>query len=401
MSSSERQREADEDRLSSLRDEVHHDYDLHGLIGLRLINAATADVAAVDRQLGAHTRGRLDRAPDLRVRFVRRLSTPGLRYLEGGRSGCTDRDFFLLAENGRGGRAQVPFESLGEVCEIVCESGMRSVPLLLESLKLRALHNGLLPLHAAAFSHGGVGTLTLGWAHGGKTSALLAFTERGAEYIGDELLLLSADGEQVFGLASDLHLTDWQLRQLPRVRRRIGAAHLLAAKGVRAFDSVLHDVPGDAVQNLLPVRLLRSLLPRLQRRLGVELPVEVVCPVMRDRTARPERIFCLVAWDSPEIRVEAIRPREMTNRAIQLAHSEALPLLGHYHAYRFAFPGRRNYFLEDSHHIEAELLSRVLVRMEAWVVYHPRPVSLQLLYDAMYAACGAGKRAPAGVPGSW
>jgi hypothetical protein len=391
---------ADQQQRPGSARETHHDYDVHGLIGIRLIDAAPADVAAVDRQLGALLRRPLDRAPDLHVRFVRRLHTPALRYLEGGRSGYTGRDFLLFDRGGRGGRAKVPLELLGGVCEIVCESGIRSVPLLLDALKLMALEKGFLPLHAAAFSHKGVGTLVLGWAHGGKTSALLAFTENGAEYLGDELVLLSGDGQEMFGLASALHLNDWQLRQLRRARSSAGAAHGVAAAVARAFGSVLHSLPG-AVQKLRPVRLLRRLLPLLQRRLAVQLPVEAVCPVSECRSAGPERIFLMVARDSPEITIERIPAGEMVRRAIQLARFEGLPLHGHYSAHQFAFPDWRNYLLEDSHHMEAELLSRTLARLEAWVVYHPRPVSLGLLYEAMNDACTTGQLAAAGAAESW
>jgi hypothetical protein len=201
------------------------------------------------------------------------------------------------------------------------------------------------------------------------------------------------------GLTSALHLDDWQLRQLNRVRNSTGIAHRFAAAGVRGCDRLLSQLP--AAAQLMPVRLLRSLLPRLQRRLAVQLPVEAVCPVSESRTARPERIFLMVARDSPEIRVEPIIAREMVRRAIQMAHFEGLPLRGHYSAHQFAFPGRRNYLLEDSHHMETELLSRALARLEAWVVYHPRPVSLDLLYDAMNNASGKRRLAAARAAGAW
>ena len=48
------------------------DYDLHGLAGIRLIDASAGDVAAVTRQLGP-IQASLTREPDIIIRFVDRL----------------------------------------------------------------------------------------------------------------------------------------------------------------------------------------------------------------------------------------------------------------------------------------------------------------------------------------
>src|SRR5262245_51635903 len=165
------------------------DYDLHGVVGIRLLDPSRGDARVVARQLGLPSRP-LSREPDIVIRFVDelRLTSP-LRYLGLEDSAFTE-DAFLVLQDGPGARTKIPLEDLGGRCEIVCESGLSGVPLLIAAINTTALAKGVVPLHASAFVHRGVGVLVTGWSKGGKTEALLAFASRGAEYVGDEWIYL-------------------------------------------------------------------------------------------------------------------------------------------------------------------------------------------------------------------
>lgn len=67
------------------------------------------------------------------------------------------------------------------------------MPLLIALVNATALSKGVLPLHASAVTFEGTGPLVAGWSKGGKTEALLSFMRRGALYVGDEWVYLSAD----------------------------------------------------------------------------------------------------------------------------------------------------------------------------------------------------------------
>src|SRR5690606_6754723 len=97
------------------------DYDLHGLAGIRLLDAAPADVAAVTRQLGP-IQAPLRREPDIVIRFVDRLPTSSrVRYLGVDEAGFTDDAFLVLRSKHKvPARVRIPFEQIGsERCEIV------------------------------------------------------------------------------------------------------------------------------------------------------------------------------------------------------------------------------------------------------------------------------------------
>ena len=133
------------------------DYDLHGIVGVRLVGADAAEASAVDRQLGG-MRGALRRAPDVVVRFVDRVEVAGpVRLLGAGEAGF-GADAFLLLRGRRKARARVRIDvdRIGERCEIVAERGLRgrSAPDRRSSTST-ALARGVLPLHASAFDRRG------------------------------------------------------------------------------------------------------------------------------------------------------------------------------------------------------------------------------------------------------
>src|SRR5438093_948145 len=74
------------------------DYDVHGLVGIRLLNAPPSAAAGVGRQLGLAPAS-LSLEPDLTIRFVDRLpnSSP-VRYLGQDDVGFTDDAFLLLGD---------------------------------------------------------------------------------------------------------------------------------------------------------------------------------------------------------------------------------------------------------------------------------------------------------------
>src|SRR5262245_36047424 len=179
------------------------DFDIRGLIGVRLLDGSASDVASVSRQLGRPSEG-LQRAPDVVVRFVERLPLQGATLVTSHGSTFTDEGFLILQSENRRIRAQVPLWELGGPCEIVCESGGRAVPMLLDAVKLAALKKGLIPVTASAFEYEGIGVLVAGGVGGGKTSALLAFARQGALFVGDELIFVRSDGKEMFGLGTPL-----------------------------------------------------------------------------------------------------------------------------------------------------------------------------------------------------
>lgn len=355
------------------------DFDLHGLAGVRLVDADARDVATVGRQLG-ELRRPLGREPDIVLRFVDRLPLRGrLRYLGLDDAAFTDDAFLVLRSRHKApARVQLPLDRVGGQIEIVCERGLPAVPLLIPILNLTVLANGVLPLHASAFLHEGVGVVTTGWSKGGKTEALLAFAAHGASYVGDEWVYVAAGGSRVHGIPEPVRLWDWHLRQLPHVRERIGRGNrlrvALLARGADAASGVRRP------RGL--GRLARRALPLLERQLGADVPPELVFAAAADGVPF-DRLFLMVSHDAPEITVEDVDPVEVADRMEHSLQYERASLTAYYRKFRFAFPGVTSPVLEEADERERTLLRQIFEGKPAWAVGHPYPVSLEDLYAAM------------------
>lgn len=372
-------------------DDTSYDFDLHGVVGIRLLGATESDLAKVTRQLGP-IRARLHRAPDITVRFVDRIETGPLTYVGVGDTGFDAEGFFLL--RGRGGtpaKARLPFEDVGGELEIVCERAMPAVPHLLACVNIAALTHGVLPLHASAYEQSGRGVLVMGWAKGGKTEALLAGMDRGGSYIGDEWIYLSPDGD-MFGLPEPIRLWAWHLAQQPEVlaargfqdRARVGTWRRLAsvARGAASTRG-----PGAG--------MARRGQPVLERQAFLQVPPSELFGA--DRMAlrgRLDAAVLMLSHDRADIAVGVAGPGEISGRMVaSLAHEREV-FIDHYRQFRFAFPSRRSAVVEIADELEAELLKARFDGRESAKVAHPYPCDIAALGDAVSAAVD-GLRVPA------
>ena len=164
------------------------DYDIHGVVGVRLLDATPSDVAAVGRLFGPVARG-LIRPPDIVIRYVPRLPARTLQHIQIDRTRFSSAGDCVLG-NASGSQASLALDQVGQRCEIVCEHGIGEVPLLVPIVHLSALSKGVVAVHGSAVVHRGAGLLMAAWAHGGKTTGMLAFMAENAEFIGDEWILI-------------------------------------------------------------------------------------------------------------------------------------------------------------------------------------------------------------------
>ncbi len=366
-----------------LRDSAPVDYDLHGIVGIRLLNATPGDVATVSRQLGP-IRATLHRPPDIIIRFVDQLPlTSPIRYLGVDDAGFTDDAFLVLrGKHKTRVKVQIPFAQIGGQCAIVCESGTSAVPLLLAIINLTALSKGVLPMHASAFTYNGVGVLTTGWAKGGKTETLLAFMAKGAKYIGDEWVYISQDGQRLYGIPEPIRLWDWHLQTMPQYWPLVKPRDRLRLRTLRLVTQSADRMAGDSDSSM--AKLMRRATPLLKHQLNVQLPPhKLFGQVAEPMVGSLDKIFFVASHEQPEIKVEPIDPGEIGRRMVFSLQEERLEFMSYYFKFRFAFPTVRNELIEAVEERQRELLTRQLAGKAAYVVYHPYPVFIPQLFDAM------------------
>jgi hypothetical protein len=363
------------------------DFDIHGVVGIRLIDPSPSDLGAACKLLGSPSRLPLT-APDITVRFVENLPVRGIKYLGTDQDAFTDDGFFLLQEGTRRVKARIPFDRIGEPCEIVCKRRIGSVPLLIPIISLTALNRECVPIHASAVVYDGVGILMAGWAHCGKTTALLGFASKAAEYVGEDWVLLSGNGQKMQGLVRPLELSHWHVASLPHVRNAVSLMNRYAFQGIGVLGGLQKMISGERTRSSLVFRSLRRTSAAIENRLRPNVaPSAIFGDRIRSADAQVDKVFLFVNHEDYGIEVEPIAPFEMARRLTFLVQHELTPLLRHYAAYRFAFPGRGNVLMENAAGHSFEMLGRALIGKETYVVRLPYPHVFPELYKKMQPLC--------------
>jgi len=363
-----------------------HDYDLHGIVGIRLLNATAQDIAAVTRQVGPIAKP-LQREPDITIRFVDQLPLSSqLHYLGVNDTAYTDDAFFVLRGKHKARvMVQIPFAQIGESCEIVCERGAPAVPLLIPILNLTALNKGVLPLHAAAFRYNDVGVLVTGWSKGGKTETLLAFAANGAEYIGDEWVYISPDGQRMWGIPEPVRVWDWHLADLPQYWKRIKRSERTRLHTIKFMVNTLEKLDNNGTTSkAAPVKLMNRMTPLLKQQLHVNLaPQKLFGQKISVGASSLDKLFFVGSHEGPEVTVQPVDPQLVAQRMVFSLQEERADFMSYYYKFRFAFPNAHNPVVEQAEERQRALLMQLLAGKDAYELYHPYPVSIPLLFDAV------------------
>jgi hypothetical protein len=370
------------------------DFDLHGIVGIRLVNASARDRATVRAQLGPLERP-LEREPDILIRFVDRLDVQGDLQLIGLHEAAFTSDAFLILQSKRRtpARVQVALDRVGGQCEIVCERGLAAVPLLLPIINLTVLARGGLAMHASAFRYQGTSVLLTGWSKGGKTEALLAFTTHGAEYIGDEWIYFTADGEQMFGIPEPIRVWDWHLTQLPMYWKQLGVRKRLRLRALRGASTALHGL-GNAGGRRRDwqhgVHRVAGLIDR--QRYAHLRPHDAFRGHIGTLRAGVDRVLFVASHASPATTIQPMDPMFLADRMAFSLEEERTPFLSFYRQFRFAFPDRVNPHIDTAAATERERLRRVLRDRDCYAVHHPYPPSISALFDTIRPVLARGER---------
>jgi hypothetical protein len=367
------------------------DFDLHGFVGIRVLDALPGDVETLTRQIGPLI-GTLNREPDITIRFVDELPEPRrMTYAGWQESAATDDDFYLLrGRDGVAGRTLLPMDDVGGRCEIVCERRAGHVPHLLAVINMTALAHGVLPLHASAFTYRGVGVLATGWAKGGKTETLLAFAARGAQYVGDEWVYLTPDGA-MHGVPEPIRLWHWHVDQIPALRA--GLAPLTRAR-LRALPPLASSATGLAASlRGMPASVLRRAGPVVRRQAYVQVPpARLFGEEAIALHGRLDHVLLVASSDRDEVSIEPVTGTEVAAHMLASLEEERNPFLQAYRQFRFLFPERRSTVVEQAAATERRLLAEALDDRPAHLLRHPYPVRFDSLVHPIEAVLEEARR---------
>ncbi|MEJ2195533.1 MAG: hypothetical protein P8X73_11835, partial [Ignavibacteriaceae bacterium] len=105
------------------------DFDIHGIVGIRLVNPSEIDIKNISRQL-SHFKSELIREPDITIVYREKWDIGDITYLGLNEVGFNDGGFYILSSGKHPLKVKIPFEQIGTKCEIICEQGVVGIPLL-------------------------------------------------------------------------------------------------------------------------------------------------------------------------------------------------------------------------------------------------------------------------------
>ena len=356
------------------------DLDLHGMVAIRLENASAGDRAAVMRQLGPLPTGNRD--PDLVIRFVDRLPRTSRERLIGLDAAASSTQFLVVrGKHHEPVRVVIPFQEIGNRCEIVCERGLSAVPLLIPILNLMVLARGGIALHASAFRYRERDVLVTGWSKGGKTELLLGFAAHGARYIGDEWIYVNPDGVRIHGIPEPIRMWDWHLAQDAGLWGKLTGSARVRLRGLRLASGIL----GRAGRgNGTTARRLGRVADLVDRQRYVQLePRAAFGERFGPLEGKVDTVIFIESHSSPATTVDVITGQEIADRMVFSLEEERASLRSYYRMFRFAFPEQASPLLEHASRIEQDRLREFLRTKPCHVVGHPYPPSFEALYDTV------------------
>lgn len=359
------------------------DFDLYGIVGIRLINPSDNDVNYVSRLL-SRFKAELSTEPDITIRFKKNWELGDLTYLGMNDAAFNENGFYILSSGRAPLKAKIPFEQIGEKCEIVCEQGIIGIPLLHYIINLTFLKKKYLPMHASAFSYDNQGALIIGWSKGGKTEALFSFIKHGAEFIGDETVIVSPDEKKMFGIPVPVSIWEWQFSEIPELMPPLSAQKKLLFKGVHFVERVYRFSSKGRKKKNAAVKLMGEALPILRKQLNIRVnPEEIFNGRIRWDKVNLNKLVIIMSHNKDDITLDKCNTNEIADRMITSNLFELDSFNNYYNIFKFAFPGVKNDFLENVDKIYNQLLPNAISGIESYKVLHPYPVSFEKLYTVM------------------
>jgi len=359
------------------------DFDLHGIVGIRLIDPTNNDVNNVSRLL-SRFKADLSREPDITIQFKKNWELGDVTYLGLNDAAFNENGFYILSSGRVPLKVKIPFEQIGKKCEIVCEQGIIGIPLLQYIINLTFLKKKYLPMHASAFSYDNQGALIIGWSKGGKTEALFSFIKHGAEFIGDETVIVSPDGKEMFGIPVPVSIWEWQFSEIPELIPPLNAKKKLLFKGVHFVERVHRFFSKGRIKNNAAVKLMGEALPALRKQLNIRVdPEEIFNGKVLWGRVHLNKLVIIMSTSKDDITLDKCNTNEIADRMITSNLYELDSFYNYYNIFKFAFPGVKNDFLENVDEIYNKLLPSAISGIESYKVLHPYPVSFEKLYTAM------------------
>ena len=358
------------------------DYDLYGIIGIRLINPSEGDVRNISKLL-LPFRSNLVREPDINIEFKKNWELGDIINI-GLDTGFNDDGFYILSNGRTKLKAKIPFDKIGGKFTIVCEQDIVGIPLFNQFINLSFLRKNYVPIHASAFSYNNSNVLVIGWSKGGKSEILFSFMNHGAQFIGDETILISTLEKKIYGIPVPVSIWEWQFKEIPKLLPPLNRQKKMLFKGIHLINWLYKLANKIKLKNLSVVKLVGESLPVLKKQLNIRVaPDKIFGSKINWSEHNLSKIILAMSHSKKNVLVDECDSQNIINRMLTSSLYEFDSFYNFYNMYKFAFPGSKNKFIESVPEIYNELLRDALSDIETYKVVHPYPVTYESLFESL------------------
>ena len=261
----------------------------------------------------------------------------------------------------------VDFDTFGPGCRLLCTSQATAADVL-PWVNLLLPAADIVSLHASAFTWQGEGVVITGNAGSGKTGALLAAIDQGAEAIGDECIWINQEAG-LRGLFPQMEIRAAYFRELPYLKGEVSATARCRV--------LLYDLARMGSNPFLPL---------LSRKFANRARARVQPDIVRRNLAqgtRANRLFVSIVEPGSGIRVRSADIADIVPRLVDIQSVEFARQYELYSRYLDGPAGKRNEWMACLPKCFEDQFETLLRNTATYIVEHPPYPRARDLFGAL------------------
>ncbi|MFC1915837.1 hypothetical protein ACFLW4_04000 [Chloroflexota bacterium] len=359
---------------------------IHNLVRIELLNEPKGVRELLRFRMGGFETNSLDEDPDIRIRFTRHIELENkVRFIDN-ETAYGDGSLYIM----RGGKKlAIPLKTSEKPrYDVICEAGFSPIKVhhLMNSFLDQhvLLDKGATFVHAAAVCFNNKGFLFPGWGDAGKTGMALALLKEGAEYMTDDLPIITQDGTI---LANPVPLNVARYLSVPLLKKTQFRrdSHYRAAMAKKTTLSIL-----GAILPKMPLQFIRIIgdgasLRARQIELIAHVPFSALSPQGKIRkSVSLDAVFCLTSTGSREIEIEEINDKLTADRvAYSYLYLSSEVNRGLYEFLRIASPELGDILIQHKETKAKEIINKAFKAKPLYYVGVPRHFDLDQAFNKL------------------
>ena len=359
---------------------MNADFNLFGVLGIRLVNPEEIHIKSISRLTGI-TPSAINGKPDITITYTDKIDSKNLTFV-GLDAGFDYSNFYLLKKNQQLNKVIIPFDKIGNRCEIICEKSITEIPMLNYIINLSFLSKNWIAVHSSSFVYDEKGVLVLGWTKGGKTETLISFLTNGAKFVSDEWTIISEFGKSLYGMPVAICIWEFYFNEVKNILPKISPHKKFVFSLIHFIQSIYKLGVRFGFQNSEAIKIIKRISDRAKKNLNIRvLPKDLINIKIAETAAPLHKVIFSVSSQNNEMTINKISAQEVIERMIQSNREEYSSLFSYYSAFRFAFPDRKNALFEKFDELQKKIFDSCFAGKDIYKVIHPYPAPINKMYS--------------------